>query len=752
MNTRHDAVRLISNAPFSSKNKPRLCDFTQGITGVYASLVFHEGVQRERLPAKIFKSLQDTIKRGEKLDPAIADAVATAMRDWAVEHGATHYSHWFQPLTGSTAEKHDSFITPHGHSVLARFSGSELIRGESDASSFPSGGLRATFEARGYTAWDPSSPAFILENENGATLVIPTMFLSWGGESLDRKTPMLRSLEALNTHALRVLRAMGNTTATRVECTLGVEQEYFLVDIRLAMLRPDLMITGRTLFGASPPKGQELDDNYFGAIPERVLTFMTELEYELVRLGIPIKTRHNEAAPGQYELAPTFETMNLALDHQMLTMQLLQQIAQRHGFMCLLHEKPFKGVNGSGKHNNWSIGTDTGENLLEPGETDAQHLQFLVFCSALCRAVYRHASLIRMAVASAGNDHRLGAAEAPPAIMSIHLGYDLERYYHELFGLKDKKPAKKESIDLRLPMFPRLDRHIGDRNRTSPVAFTGNKFEFRACGSSQNASGMATIINTCVAESLDFIATQLETRLAKPAKGKDKPDFTQVVLDLLEELATEFAPIIYNGDNYSQEWKIKAEKRGLPNITSSADCLEVLTREDSVRLFETYGVFSETELRAHQEIMAESYCTTILIEAKTALRMAQTQILPAVMKYKAQLAPALTVCTSLQKQMGEELDRKIDLLIQAIDELGKLLYIIEPRDKRLNAQRGEKADQEKEDHEEKRKKFLTKAKAYDTMFNRGAMHALRMIVDYLEQMVDDACWPLPTYSELLFMR
>ncbi|MDO4550311.1 MAG: glutamine synthetase III [Planctomycetia bacterium] len=725
MSTRHGVIQMIGSEKLMRKKTSTLGAHADGITRLYASLVFHQGVQRERLPVNIFKSLQDAIQKGKKLDPAIADAVATAMRDWATEHGATHYSHWFQPLTGSTAEKHDCFITPdNGHQVLARFSGSELIRGESDASSFPSGGLRATFEARGYTAWDPSSPAFILENENGATLVIPTMFLSWNGDSLDQKTPMLRSLDALNKQALRVLRVLGNHTAERVECTLGVEQEYFLVDKRLAMLRPDLMITGRTLFGAAPPKGQELDDNYFGAIPQRVLTFMTDLEYELIRLGIPIKTRHNEVAPGQYELAPTFETTNLALDHQMLIMQLLRQIAPRHGFMCLLHEKPFKGVNGSGKHNNWSIGTDKGENLLDPGDTEERNLQFLIFCSALCRAVFHYSKLIRLGVASAGNDLRLGAHEAPPAIMSIHLGYDLEQYYHALFGVDEKNTSRKNKNDLRIPLLQNLPRHVGDRNRTSPIAFTGNKFEFRACGANQNSSTLVTIINTCVAESLDFIATRLEKTLKTGTKKASRSS----ILDLLEEMAKEFAPIIYNGDNYAAQWKEKAKKRKLPDLVSTADCLELLTSKESVTLFEKYSVYTLAELKSRMEILADAYCANISIEASTALKIAQTQILPAVLKYKKQVLDVLNPESEPQKKLASELDKRLDLLLQAVETLRDRLY----------------------DHQQKR--TLREKTEYYRDYILPAMHALRTVVDSLEQMVDDDLWPLPTYTELLFVH
>ncbi|MBP3694677.1 MAG: glutamine synthetase III [Thermoguttaceae bacterium] len=721
MNARQNAIEFVGTQ--TSPNGRG--DFRNtSLTELYASHVFTESVQKERLPAEVFESLQQTVKRGGGLDPSIAPAVAAAMRDWAMERGATHYSHWFQPMTGETAEKHDSFLTPAGDlKAIAKFSGNELVRGESDASSFPSGGLRATFEARGYTAWDPSSPAFILENPNGATLVIPTMFVSWTGDSLDQKTPMLRSLDVLNRQALRLLRLFGNETASRVECTLGVEQEYFLVDRQIALQRPDLLVCGRTLFGARPPKGQELDDNYFGAIPERVLAFMTEVEFELMRLGVPIKTRHNEAAPGQFELAPTFETTNLALDHQMLVMQFLRQVARRHGFLCLLHEKPFAGVNGSGKHNNWSIGTDTGENLLNPGDTPESNLQFLVFCSAVCRAVHRYSKLLRLSAASPQNDFRLGAAEAPPAIMSIYLGKDLTDILD--FIADGSAPADYPHEDdaeraIPMPILRRFTRHAGDRNRTSPFAFTGNKFEFRAVGSSQNSAAAVTIINTIVAESLDFAASRIEEG---SAQGKE---FRAVVRELLREMIREYRPVLFNGDNYSMEWVEEAAERGLPNLKDTVDCLPVYTEEESVALFGKYGVMNETELHSRQEIMAENYCTIRNIEASAMLRIAQTMIFPAVLRHKANILPALTSIT--QKKVLSELDVKIDLLIQGIDELKKALAGV-------NAQ----------------KNVMERARHYRDSVLKG-MYALRVIVDNLEMMTDDELWPLPKYMELLFIR
>ncbi len=724
MNARQNAIESIGT---QLDVRHGLVDYkTHTLTEIYASHVFREDVQKDRLPASVFEALQLAVKQGGGLDPSIAQVVAGAMRDWAMEHGATHFSHWFQPLTGGTAEKHDSFLTPKGTlRAIAKFSGNELIRGESDASSFPSGGLRATFEARGYTAWDPSSPAFILENPNGATLVIPTMFVSWTGDSLDQKTPMLRSLDVLNREALRVLRLFGNHAAARVECTLGVEQEYFLVDRQIAVQRPDLLVCGRTLFGARPPKGQELDDNYFGAIPERVLAFMTEVEFELMKLGVPIKTRHNEVAPGQFELAPTFETTNLALDHQMLVMQILRQTARRHGFMCLLHEKPFASVNGSGKHNNWSIGTDLGENLLEPGDTPESNTQYLVFCSAVCRAVYKYSKLLRLSAASPNNDYRLGASEAPPAIMSVYLGKELTDILDYVVSNAHGSAAEQPHIDesqraIGLPILLKLKRHTGDRNRTSPFAFTGNKFEFRAVGSSQNSAGAVTVINTIVAESLDFCATQIEERIRA---GKD---FKTSVRDLLAEMIQEFRPILFNGDNYSLDWLKESERRGLPNLRDTVDCLPVMTEPESLALFGKYGVYSESELRSRQEIMAENYCTVRGIEAASMVRIAQTMILPAVIRHKVNILPGLTTIT--QKKVLQDVDEKLDMLVLAIEELKKRLAGIKPE---MNV--------------------MEKAQYYRDVVLKG-MYALRVIADYLETLTDDEVWPLPNYSELLFIR
>src|SRR6266571_3683281 len=548
-NVRHDAIKAIATA----KHQLNRVDFkTTHIKELFGTNVFNEEVQRARLPKPVFKALQKTIRQGQPLDPASADAVANAMKDWAIEKGATHFTHIFQPMTGLTAEKHDSFLAPTGSgSAILEFSGKELVRGEPDASSFPSGGIRATFEARGYTAWDPTSPAFLHEGPNGATLVIPTAFLSWTGEALDKKTPLLRSMEALSTQALRILRLFGNKDAKKVFTTIGPEQEYFLIDKNFYYGRPDLMSTGRTLFGAKPPKGQELEDQYFGSIPERVLAFMADSEAQLFKLGVPVKTRHNEVAPSQYELAPIFENSNLATDHQNLIMEVLRKTADKYGLVCLLHEKPFAGINGSGKHNNWSMATDTGENLLEPGDSPHENAQFLVFCVAVIRAVAKYPELLRVAVASAANDHRLGAKSSKQG------GY----------------------MEIGVSVLPKLPRHAGDRNRTSPFAFTGNKFEFRAVGGSQSIAGPNTVLNTIVAESLDFIATHLELTVGN---GKD---LNRAIQDLLPGIIRESKKVLYEGDNYTPEWHAEAEKRGLPNIKNSVDAFPVITRKDTIELF-----------------------------------------------------------------------------------------------------------------------------------------------------------------------
>ncbi len=697
------------------------------IREIYCRHVFNETVHRQRLPKQVYKDLQKTIKSGQELTEDIADSVATAMRDWAIEHGATHYTHWFQPMTGLTAEKHDSFITPTPDGdVLAQFSGKDLVRGEPDASSFPSGGLRATFEARGYTAWDPSSPAFILENPNGATLVIPTMFLSWTGEALDKKTPLLRSMEALNHQAMRVLKLFGNTTAKRVLTTVGAEQEYFLVDRRFYFARPDLVTCGRTVFGAKPPKGQEMEDQYFGSIQQRVLSYMAEVEYELLRLGVPIKTRHNEVAPGQFEIAPTFETSNLATDHQMITMEVLRKTAARHGLACLLHEKPFAGINGSGKHNNWAMSTDEGENLLEPGDTPHANAQFLVFCAAVCRAVHRHAGLLRLAVATAGNDHRLGANEAPPAIISIFLGDQLSDVFSQLEKGKASSSKQADHIQVGISMLPKLPRDAGDRNRTSPFAFTGNKFEFRAVGSSQSIAGPNTVLNTIVAESLDYVAGQLEGAL------NDGKELNDAVQDLLARMIPEFKPVLFDGDNYSSQWHEEAGKRGLANLRSTVDSVVLATSEEAISLFTQYMVYSERELHSRQDILLENYAKTINIEAQTALMMARTMVLPAAMKYQAQLASAVNGA----RQAGIENPQQDEMLSDLVTSISQVRQAAGELDAVLQKQGGQTVEHARYMH--------------DSVLEK--LSALRDPVDALETIMDDQAWPIPTYREMLFIR
>ena len=726
MNMRQAAVDSIVNfAPVCGK----VNYVTKPLGEVYGEHVFSEKVQRERLPKAVFKALQKTIKSGSELDGTISDAVAVAMKDWAIEHGATHFCHWFQPMTGLTAEKHDSFITPTADGgALAEFSGKELIRGEPDASSFPSGGLRATFEARGYTAWDPSSPAFILDNPNGATLVIPTMFISWTGDALDKKTPLLRSMEALSKQALRVLRLFGNTTATRVFTTLGAEQEYFLIDKHFYFSRPDLVNTGRTLFGAKPPKGQELEDQYFGAIPERVLAFMAEMEYELLRLGVPVKTRHNEVAPSQYELAPLFETANLATDHQMVVMEMLRRVANYYGMACLLHEKPFAGINGSGKHNNWSMATDDGENLLNPGDTPHANAQFLTFCAATCRAVHKYAGLLRMAVAGASNDHRLGANEAPPAIISIFLGDQLTDVMTQLEKGTPKTSKKSGHIEVGISMLPKLPRDAGDRNRTSPFAFTGNKFEFRAVGSSQSVAGPNTVLNTIAAESLDFVATELE-KAVKAGK-----DFNKALQDLLAKMAKDFKPILFEGDNYSEEWHAEAAKRGLPNYRNSVDAFELVTSKECIELFTKYKVYSKRELTSRQEILLEKYVKDINIEAQTQAMMSRTMILPAVLKYQADVAAAIN---NAKTAAGIEDDEQENMLKDLMENISTLSKATKALDKAIaSAPHGKVLDHAR---------YMR-----DTIL--PAMVTVRKAADKLETITDDAHWPLPVYREMLFIR
>jgi glutamine synthetase len=724
-NVRQEAIRAIAGA----KHQLNRVDFKKThIKDLYGINVFNEAVQRQRLPKPIFKALQKTIKQGAMLDPAIADSVATAMKDWAMEKGATHYTHLFQPMTGLTAEKHDSFLQPTGDgSAITEFSGKELVRGEPDASSFPSGGIRATFEARGYTAWDPTSPAFIHEGPNGATLVIPTAFLSWTGEALDKKTPLLRSMEALSKQALRIVRLFGNQEAKKVFTTVGPEQEYFLIDKNFFYARPDLINAGRTLFGAKPPKGQELEDQYFGSIPERVLACMAECEAELFKLAVPVKTRHNEVAPSQYEIAPIFEDSNLATDHQMLTMETLRRTADKYGLACLLHEKPFAGINGSGKHNNWSMSTDTGENLLNPGDTPHDNAQFLVFCVAVIRAVAKYPELLRVVVSGAANDHRLGANEAPPAIISIFLGDQLQDVIDQLEQGGAKSTKQGGFMEIGVSVLPKLPRDAGDRNRTSPFAFTGNKFEFRAVGGSQSISGPNTVLNTIVAESLDFIATNLEKAVSS---GRD---LNKAIQDLLPGIIKESKKVVFNGDNYTEDWHKEAEKRGLPNLKNTIEALPIILRKDSIDLFSKYRVYSERELQSRYAILSENYVKTVTIEGQLTSMMARTMILPAAVRYQGEVAAAVTAT----KAAGVDANAQAELLRSLTTTISDFQAATGTLDKALA-------------HHAEGDAFAHAKYARDAVL--PAMANVRTLGDKLETMVADDLWPLPTYREMLFIK
>src|SRR5437867_2427103 len=605
-------------------------------TETFGSLVFNDAVQQARLPKPVYHALRRTITLGVPLDISVADAVASAMKEWAIEHGATHYTHWFQPLTGITAEKHDSFLSPTGDGkAVAEFSGKELIKGEPDASSFPAGGMRSTFEARGYTAWDPTSAPWLLKSGDSVTLVIPTAFVSWTGEALDKKTPLLRSMEALCRQAVRVLKLFGST-AERVITTCGPEQEYFLIARHFYLSRPDLINAGRTLFGARPPKGQELEDQYFGAIPDRVMAFMSEVESELYKVGVPVKTRHNEVAPSQYEIAPVFENANVATDHQMMTMETMRRTAPRYGLACLLHEKPFAGVNGSGKHVNWSIGDDEGHNLLSPGANPHDNMQFLVFCVAVVRAVNKWQGLLRASIASAGNDHRLGANEAPPAIISVFLGDMLTDIFEQIGKGGAKSTKHGGELDTGVLVLPKLPRDAGDRNRTSPFAFTGNKFEFRAVSANQSIAYPNIALNVAVTESLDYVAGELE----KAVKGGKSLQLA--VADLLQKVIKENKHIIFNGNNYSREWEIEAGRRGLQNLKNTVDALPQLVTKDVIAAFEKYKVLNERELRARYEVMVETYNKTVNVEGQLMVLMANRYILPAALDYQRKVAESVS--------------------------------------------------------------------------------------------------------------
>ena len=717
-----DAIGSIRNWSVTEAKEPRAARVTEA----FGSLVFNDEVQQTRLPKPVYHALRRTRTHGEPLDNSVADAVASAMKEWAVEHGATHYTHWFQPLTGITAEKHDSFLSPttDGKAVL-EFSGKELVRGEPDASSFPSGGMRSTFEARGYTAWDPTSPPWLLKSGNATTLVIPTAFVSWTGEALDKKTPLLRSMEALSKQAVRILKLFGST-AERVVTTCGPEQEYFLIDQYFYLSRPDLINAGRTLFGAKPPKGQELEDQYFGAIPDRVMAFMSEVETELYKVGVPVKTRHNEVAPSQYEIAPVFENANVATDHQMMMMETLKRSAPKFGLACLLHEKPFAGVNGSGKHLNWSMSDDEGNNLLGPGANPHDNMQFLVFCSAVIRAVNRWQGLLRASIASAGNDHRLGANEAPPAILSIFLGDMLTDIFEQIEKGGAKSTKHGGELDTGVLVLPKLPRDAGDRNRTSPFAFTGNKFEFRAVSSNQSIGYPNIVLNLAVTESIDYIATELE----KAVKGGKT--LNVAVAELLPKVIKENKQIIFNGNGYSQEWEKEAGKRNLLNLKNTVDALPQLVTKDAIKLFETYKILNERELHARYEIMVETYNKTVNVEGQLMVLMANRYILPAAFEYQKNVAQSVSAVKAAGGRSAEgkktldALTRLVDTFKQRTDKLAKAL------------------DHEGPSAEKHAKHFR------DVVV--PAMAALRETGDQLEVMVPHESWPLATYREMLFIK
>lgn len=719
---RFDSLAAVKDSPLRLDGEQRV-----DLGEVFGENTFSLSSMQARLPKPTYKALLKTINEHTPLDPSVADAVASAMKDWAIERGATHFTHWFQPLTGLTAEKHDSFLSPTGDGrAIAEFTGTELVQGEPDASSFPSGGLRATFEARGYTAWDPTSPAFLVEGPGGAYLCIPTAFASWTGDALDQKTPLLRSIQALNTQTTRALELFGSP-APRVRATLGPEQEFFLIDEEFAYRRPDLVVAGRTLFGAKPPRGQEMDDHYFGSIPERILDCMNDVEVELYRLGVPLKTRHNEVAPGQYEMAPIYEDANIAADHQQLTMSTLRRVARRYGLLCLLHEKPFAGVNGSGKHLNWSFSTDSA-NLLEPGTNPHENMQFLFFCSAVLRAVERHQDLLRVSIAHAGNDHRLGANEAPPSIISVFLGDQLTDIFEQIEKAGTAETSKEGGLlGLGVDALPRLPRHAGDRNRTSPFAFTGNKFEFRALGASQSISFPATVLNTIVAEAIDEMVTDLESRMS------DGAEIGEALRALLSAEVPKFKRIIFNGDGYSDEWVEEAERRGLLNLRSTLDALPSLVASKNAELFEKYSVLSRRELESRHEIMVEQYFMTINIEGETAADMARTMILPAASRYLSDLLQCMERADDVGiKVAGVETTARavaeaVDGLVEALDHLVK-----------QNAELGGEEVHDKAEH--MRANIIP------------AMNAVRERGDELEKMVPDDLWPVPTYRDMLFVK
>jgi len=699
---------------------------SEKLTQLFGSDVFNEATMIERLPKKTFAALKKTLENGEDLDPSVAEVVANAMKDWAIERGATHYTHWFQPMTGITAEKHDSFINPTNDGrIMMEFSGKELIKGEPDASSFPSGGLRATFEARGYTAWDCTSPAFLREDAAGVTLCIPTAFCSYTGEALDMKTPLLRSMAAISTQAVRMLKLFGHDEVTRVSTSVGPEQEYFIVDKAKYLKRDDLIFTGRTLFGAMPPKGQELEDHYFGSIKERIASYMKEINIELWKLGVTSKTQHNEVAPAQHELAPIYTTANMATDHNQLVMETMKKVASRHGLACLLHEKPFAGVNGSGKHNNWSMVTNTGKNLLEPGKTPHENIQFLTILAAVLKAVDVHSDLLRVSAANPGNDHRLGANEAPPAVISVFMGEQLQDVITQLIETGEATSSKDGGkMDIGVQTLPIFAKDATDRNRTSPFAFTGNKFEFRMVASSMSIATANTVLNTIVADVLSEMADELEKAT----------NFEKAVHDLIKKTFSDHQRIIFNGNGYSEEWVVEAEKRGLPNIKSMVEAIPSLVTKKAITLFEKHKVLSSVELHSREEIMFESYSKAINIEARTAISMVSIKYIPAVITFTKNLADSINAVKSAVA------DADVSVQTSLLKETSTLL---------VQAQAALKALQDVTAKANDIAEVPAAAKFFrDSVM--PAMNALRAPIDALEVIVQKDLWPVPTYSDLLF--
>ncbi|MBR8831811.1 MAG: Glutamine synthetase [Chroococcopsis gigantea SAG 12.99] len=718
---RVQAVHQITNRQLMPPKPP------QRLEEIWAANVFNLSKMQASLPKAVFKSIQKTIVTGQKLDASIADVVATAMRDWAVSKGALYYAHVFYPMTNITAEKHDGFISVQGDgNVISEFSGKVLVQGEPDGSSFPNGGIRDTFEARGYTAWDVTSPAYIMETDNGATLCIPTVFVSWTGEALDKKVPLLRSIAAMDKAASKVLKLLGNEDVAHVNSSCGAEQEYFLVDANFASQRPDLLLAGRTLFGKPPAKGQEFDDHYFGAIPERVQVYMQDVEESLYKLGIPAKTRHNEVAPGQFEIAPFFEAANVASDHQQLLMTILKHTAKKHGFVCLLHEKPFAGINGSGKHVNWSVGNATQGNLLDPGDSPHDNAQFLVFCGAVIRGVHKYGPLMRAAIATASNDHRLGANEAPPAIMSVYLGSQLEDVFEQIKNGSVSESQHKGVMDLGINVLPPLSKDPGDRNRTSPFAFTGNRFEFRAVGSNQSVSGPLIVLNTMLADSLDWIGNRLENELSKGS------ELDAAIITVLKEVMEQHGAVIFGGNGYSEDWhKMAVEERGLSNLPTTADALPVLKEEYVRELFEKTGVLTPVELESRFEVYAEQYILSIEVEAKLVVSMAKTMIYPAAVEYLSQLSATIGSLADLGVNLGKESAQKVaDLANSMMGSATKLSEAIKKHDFDTT-----------EEHMN-----------YCATVLRPLMDEVRGYGDALEAEIADSFWPLPTYQEMLFIK